>query len=26
MAAEALLQLHELCYVQKCDSNEPRRG
>ena len=26
MAAEALTQLHGLCDVQKCDSNEPRRG
>ena len=26
MAAKALTQLHGLCYVQKCDSNEPRRG
>ena len=26
MAAEALTQLHGLCDVQKCDSNEPRRA
>ena len=26
IAAKALSQLHEMCYLQKCHSNEPRRG